>query len=336
MAVDDSRHQFFRRARAQTQALIEGDDAGGWSPESAPSSRRYRVLEIDAKTALTPFGMGSGWSLNPYGGCVHACLYCYVPDVAKLERPNWGSYVLVKRNLPALLSQELRAKSKDEIFMSSATDPYQPIEGRARITRLSLEALARNPWPLRVLTRSPLVVRDIDLFRSMDDVEVGLSIPTFDEGARKILEPHAPPIPARLKALRRLAEAGISTYVSFAPAYPPSGDVTPDGIADALVEAGVPRVFMGRWNYLEALRGPLRERVRGTHLHELPTLIENSAYFRHFTKRVATACKKTAIRFESWDDTSKAPRQRPSAKQAASPLPASITVQAPTPVAAQW
>src|SRR5207247_9514275 len=112
-------------------------------------------------------------------------------------------------------------------------------------------------WPVSVLSRSPLMLRDLDLFRQFDDIEVGMSVPTVDDRARALLEPWAPPIEARLRCLRQLADAGLTTFVSFAPAYPPPGGVTPERIADAFSVAGLTkrlmRTLVGRWGAREAI-----------------------------------------------------------------------------------
>src|SRR2546422_2700103 len=126
------------------------------------------------------------------------------------------------------LAKEIRKVPKGLVAISTATDPYQFVEGKYRITRHALEVLLRAQWPVSVLSRSPLMLRDLDLFRQFDDIEVGMSVPTVDDRARALLEPWAPPIEARLRCLRQLADAGLRTFVSFAPAYPPTGGVTPE------------------------------------------------------------------------------------------------------------
>jgi DNA repair photolyase len=299
-APDDARHSVLARARTGTQARL--DPSGGtWVHDPPADPATYEVLEVEAKTALTDFGLGSGYSLNPYMGCSHACLYCYVPDVARVERPRWGTYVIAKRNLPTLLARELRRRPRDDVFLSSATDPYQPAEGRHHITRACLELLARADWPLRVLTRSPLVTRDTEILRAFTDIDVGMSVPTLDDEARRVLEPHAPNIPGRLAALRRLADAGLRTHVSFAPAYPFTGGVTPEYVAEAFRDAGVHTVVAGPWRYLESLRDPLAARLRGTALEPMTTLVERPGYQRLLFRRLGVALERAGVGFEVYD-----------------------------------
>lgn len=299
--VDDRNHSVLRRARRVSQSLLSTEAAEwAWKPPTEPGS--YELLEVDAKSALTVLGLpGGGWSLNPYMGCNHACLYCYVPNVTRVERARWGSYVIVKRNLPTLLAHELKRNVRDDVFLSSATDPYQAAEGEARITRRCLEILARADWPVDLLTRSPLVTRDIDVLTRFSEVDVGLSVPTLDDGARRVLEPSAPPIEGRLKALRRLADAGLPTRVSFAPAFPLTGGVTIDDVVERFRDAGVRLVTAGGWRYMASLRGPLAERLRGTEFEPFTRLVELESYYRHFFRRLKEACAKVGIEVEVYD-----------------------------------
>lgn len=273
LTVDDTRHSVLSRARAPGQTYIDSYATGTLSLDALIPRDSYgdvEIKEIESKSALTwmgdPFDQ---WGLNPYMGCSHACAYCYVPDVAHLERPRWGSYVVVKRNLPTILAHELRTKARHAVFLSSATDPYQAAEREHGITRKCLEQLLRADWPLRVLTRSPLVRRDTDLFSSFTDVSVGMSVPTLDDGARAVIEPRAPPIEGRLRALRSLADAGLDTYANLMPLYPLTGGITPGRVATAFEEAGVRRVYAGGWNYLAGVLPVLRERVAGTAYEDL-------------------------------------------------------------------
>src|SRR5437879_13718741 len=128
-------------------------------------------------------------------------------------------------------------------MISTATDPYQFVEGRYLVARHALEVLLRAQWPVSILSRSPLMVRDVDLFAQFQTIDVGMSVPTLDDRARALLEPWAPPIEARLRCLQPLADVGLDTSVTFAPAYPPTGDVTADAIAAEFAARGVAEVF---------------------------------------------------------------------------------------------
>lgn len=283
--VNDARHSVLGKARPLQQASMDAFLAGRPERLLPPDAfGTYEVREVEARTALTKCAMpGEPWSLNPYMGCSHDCAYCYVPDVAHVERPKWGSYVIVKRNLPTILAHEMQRKERRTIFLSSATDPYQPVEATHLVTRRCLEVMRRHDWPLGVLTRNPLVKRDATLLRSFTDVEVGMSIPTLDDDARKLIEPGAPNIEGRLRTLRALADEGISTFANMMPAYPLTGGHSPDDIARAFRDAGVSAVHAGAWRYLDTVLPVLRSRLAGSdHEALLATVAEPGYYARMF------------------------------------------------------
>ncbi len=197
--------------------------------------RRY--TEQDATRALTPTGgflSGFGFSLNPYVGCAFGdrggCPFCYVRalPVARADSGAWGSWVIAKRNLPQLLDRELTALARSRrlaetaIFMSSATDPYQGLERRMRLTRAALALMADRP-PRRLLlqTRSPMVERDIDLLcRLGTHVVVSLTLETDDDRVRRRLTPTSPSVARRVRTARRLRAAGIFVQLAIAPMMP--------------------------------------------------------------------------------------------------------------------
>ena len=168
-------------------------------------------------------------SLNPYTGCSFGCSYCYVRQmpVSLFHKKEWGTWVNIKQEAAALLRKELaRAKAKGPvtIFMSSSTDPYQPVEYSEEVTRSLLAVMAEDPPDfLLVQTRSPLVRRDIDLLQEMKDrVRVSMTVETDLEEIKRAFTPNAPPIAARLKTLELLAAADIPTQATIAPVLPSS------------------------------------------------------------------------------------------------------------------
>jgi DNA repair photolyase len=193
------------------------------------------ILEIKAKSALVRSKIsGVDYVINPYLGCGHGCRYCYAVFMRKYShhpQSAWGSFVEPKTNIAAVLKDELRRKKRPgRAMLSSVCDPYQPLEQRYRLTRACLEALREWGWGIDILTRSPLVTRDLDLLAATPGVSVGFSIPTDNDEVRKVLEPNAPPIGARLSALKRVYEAGVSTWVFIAPMLP----MNPARLIDAI------------------------------------------------------------------------------------------------------
>lgn len=178
-------------------------------------------------TKASGFLNGYQYTLNPYIGCSFQCFYCYVRrlPISLFKKKEWGTWVEVKEEEGKQFRLELKkAKEKGNvtIFMSSSTDPYQPIEVNEKITRMLIEEMVdQKPNFLFVQTRSPLVTRDIDLFQKLKDhVLVSITIETDREDMRKRFTPYAPPLQARMKALKMLKEAGIPTQAAVAPVLP--------------------------------------------------------------------------------------------------------------------
>jgi DNA repair photolyase len=162
------------------------------------------------------------------------------------HREPWGQFVDVKVNAPDLLRLEITKKKPGRVWVSGVCDPYQPLEAKYRLTRECLEILVFNDWPVVVQTRSPLVLRDINILKEGRNFEVGLSITTADDNIRKLFEPDAPSIKDRVDALDKLHRAGIRTYVMIAPMLPGS-----EGLAEILA-GKVDYVIVDRMNYHHA------------------------------------------------------------------------------------
>jgi DNA repair photolyase len=210
-----------------------------------PVARRpgeVRVTEIAAKSALNRVrGMGFTWSLNPFTGCAHQCVFCYARGTHAYRELDgvreWGSVLGVKVNVAAVLRAELASRTYrgEEIAVGTATDPYQALEGSYRLMRGILTALRDARAPFHITTRSPLIVRDLDLLAQCArraDVGVAVSIATLDEALAREIEPTVAPPRQRLRAVRALADAGIRVGVAVAPVLP---DVTDDAASLASV-----------------------------------------------------------------------------------------------------
>ena len=208
-----------------------------------PGGSRIAIRETRCSTLLhrLSYGSSTGYTANLYKGCTHGCVYCYAPSLTHDER-RWGSYVDVKVNAPEVLERELRGLRKDQVFLSSASDPYQPVEAKYGLTRRCLEKLRRHGFPVSILTRSPLVLRDLEILTRLEKVKVGMSITTIP--VRQI-EPGVPPLQRRVETLRALSKAGISTWVSLAPVVPGLVMVDLDQLFEDLKDAGVPSVSFG-------------------------------------------------------------------------------------------
>jgi DNA repair photolyase len=187
---------------------------------------------IDSKSLLTsPKGFIGlyKFTLNPYSGCSFRCDYCYARFFApSIETQNtWGHWVKVKQNAVDLIRRARRVKSAekrldvgDTIYMSSVTDPYQPIEHKVGLTRRILEELVEVQPRLTIQTRSPIALRDIDLFQKFEYIRINFTITTDSEEVRYRYEPHCPAIEARLKAAKKVAQAGVPIGISISPMLP--------------------------------------------------------------------------------------------------------------------
>ncbi|MFC1787059.1 radical SAM protein [Halobacteriota archaeon] len=157
------------------------------------------VKEVYAKTILSKSKVFD-YTINPYIGCEHDCTYCYARFMKRFTDHNedWGEFVDIKINAAGLLRRELKKKQVGKVWISGVCDPYQPLEKKYELTRRCLEVLLKSGWPVTIQTKSPLVLRDLELLREFDEIEVGLTITTADENIRKIFEPKAPPIKQRI------------------------------------------------------------------------------------------------------------------------------------------
>jgi DNA repair photolyase len=190
-----------------------------------------RYQEIQCRSALNAVkGMPFAWTLNPYRGCTHACEYCFARRYqTQLELgagDEFSTMIFVKTNFVEVLRRELdRPKWTRELAaLGTATDPYQPIEGHYKLTRGTLQALAAGRTPVGLLTKGPMIVRDIDvlqdLFRATSGSSVCVSVPTVDEAAWRALEPGTAHPMQRLRAVKALVEAGLDAGVLMAPLVP--------------------------------------------------------------------------------------------------------------------
>ena len=199
-------------------------------------------------------GMPFGWSLNPYTGCAHRCTFCYVRAFERrADRPSddrYGRSIRVKVNIADVLARELARPSwrGEQIAIGAATDPYQPCEGRYRLTRACLEVLGRAGTPFSLITRGPMIVRDLDVLAeaaTRTDVTVMFSVPTLDHDVWRTTEPGTAPPRQRLRALTALVEAGIDAGVGMAPVLPGLSD-RPEQLAEvvkAARAAGATRIW---------------------------------------------------------------------------------------------
>lgn len=181
------------------------------------------MQEIKASSIITKSNLpDADYVINPYTGCMHSCLYCYARFMKKFtgHTEPWGEFIDVKVNAADLIPTETDKYQGKFVFLSSVTDPYLPLEKKYRLTRKILKKLIFLQPNLGIQTKSDLILRDIDLLKQFDNCEAGFTITTLNDNLRQEIEPLASPIGARIKALKKLKEAGIKTYVFIGPILP--------------------------------------------------------------------------------------------------------------------
>jgi DNA repair photolyase len=223
-----------------------------------PSTRRglttlgakpMTVRLVQCSSALSRSRLpGLDWALNPYRGCSHGCAYCYAQDVTRFDTSvPWGESVEVKVNLVQRLKKELEKGTKGVYGIGTVTDPYQPLEKKYELTRGALVVLKRHGARASVLSKSDLVLRDIDLLRSWPGVEVGMSISCLDDSLAALIEPRAPSPRKRFDAISRLTCEGVKSYLMIAPLIPSLTD-SEENLRALVREAGEASVKSIIWD----------------------------------------------------------------------------------------
>jgi len=242
----------FERARIEpdldalsTDALVDSPD-----PAFEPTPQRTQAIPDPSRTALTfnkspdiPFDA----SLNPYRGCEHGCAYCYARPTHEYLGYSPGvdfeTKILVKERAPEILRRELAAPrwKPQVVSLSGVTDAYQPLERKLELTRRCIEVFKEFRNPISIITKNALVTRDLDLFRELNEyqaISINLSLTTLDRSLQRVLEPRASAPHERLRAVERLAEAGIPVGVNIAPIIPGLTDAETPALLKAAANAG--------------------------------------------------------------------------------------------------
>lgn len=224
---------------------------------------KIKIREIECKSAIGKCGFpGGGLAINPYVGCGHGCVYCYARFIKRFtgHEERWGSFVDARMNIAEVLKKQMRSAKYQgrQIYIGTVTDPYQPIEKKYQLTRKVLKVLLDYSNPISILTKSDLVLRDIDLLKKFKDVDVNFTINTLDERWKKFVEPNSPTVEKRLQAAKMLAEEGLKVFALMGPYWP--FFINPEALFQEFKKAGISQVFTesfnaigGNWTGVEAV-----------------------------------------------------------------------------------
>lgn len=262
------------------------------------------VRETVAKSILNRTPLGD-YSLNCYTGCTHACVYCYARFMQRFHphAEPWGDFVDVKVNAVEVLKRQLRRAEPGEVFVSSACDGWQPIENQWRLTRRCCELLLERGFRVSLLTKSALVLRDMDLF-SGADVTVGVSVSTLDERLRRLWEPGAASVEKRFEVIAEAKRRGLTTSIMFGPLLPFLSDsqAALTALFERAAQAGIDRVWVDALNARPRV-WPAVAKLLGQHFSELRTPYQRilfdrpakEAYRAELQRRIARAADETGL-----------------------------------------
>ena len=258
-----------------------------------------KIKEIKAKSIIVKTNLPDGdFVINPYVGCTHGCKYCYARFMKRFtgHAEPWGSFVDIKNNAPDLIPKDTNSYKGKSITISSVTDPYQPIEGKYKITRKILGRLIPLQPHLELMTKSDLVVRDIDLFKQFKNCIVTLSFSITDEKLRKQIEPLSSPGKQKINALEELHKAKIRTALFVSPIFP---QITDWGKIINETQSFVDEYWFENLNLYPSIKGEIFSFLRKNR----PELVEkykkiyskNSNYWNIEENKIIEFCKKNKI-----------------------------------------
>ncbi len=268
--------------------------------EKSPPSKTIRIREVECRSLLNKSGLAD-YAVNCYAGCGHGCRYCYARFATRFSHPgeDWGGFVDVKINARVVLEKEVKRRRTGRVFLSSVCDGWQPAESRYGLTGQCLELLLRHGFPVTILTKNALVLRDLNLLEGKPGVELGVTVTTLNERMRKLIEPGASVAKDRFRVLEEACRKGIETYAFVGPLMPGLTD-TEENLTDLLKEmkeTGVSHFYIDRLN----LRFGVWPAVRTLFEKHDPQLLDvcrrvlfNAPEREAYTLRLASMARKIA------------------------------------------
>lgn len=250
-----------------------------------------KIREIQCKSAIGKCGFpGGGLAINPYVGCGHSCVYCYARFIKRFtgHTEKWGSFIDARVNIADVLEKQMKSSryKGEQIYIGTVTDPYQPIEKKYRLTRSILQVLVNHNNPVSILTKSDLVLQDIDLLKRFKDIDVNFTVATLDEEWKKLVEPNSSSIRERLKAMERLSREGISVLAMMGPYWPVFTDS--EALFKEFKRVGVKHVFTESFNTIggnwTGVEGVLSEYYPELLVEIKETLFDKKKFYSFYSK----------------------------------------------------
>lgn len=254
------------------------------------------IQTVACKSALSKSTLpGLAYTFNPYIGCTHGCLYCYVPDVlrGRVISSKWGSEVMLKEPILDRLKFDLHRAKKGIVGVSTVTDPYQQVERSLCITREALKLLKEAQFPVSIQTKSALVVRDIDIIRE-GNMEVGITVTSMNDSFRRLFEPRASPPAERARALKELCLKGIHTWIFYGPIIPGYNDSLEDiqDIVELAAETQC-RIIYDRLNLKPLMLSRINKNLTKEKIVQIRRGISESTFMQ-----LRELCRKSGIKCE--------------------------------------
>jgi DNA repair photolyase len=262
-----------------------------------------KIREIQCKSAIGKCGFpGGGLAINPYVGCGHSCVYCYARFIKRFtgHTEEWGTFVDARVNVADILKKQMKSpKYKGErIFIGTVTDPYQPIEKKYKLTRGILQVLMDYRNPVSILTKSDLVLRDIDLLKKFKDADVDFTVTTLDEKWKKFTEPNSSTIEERLKAMEQLTKERITVLAMMGPYWPVFTE--PEALFKEFKGVGVKHVFTESFNTVGGNYSGVEKVLKKNYPKLLPEIQEtlfNKKKFYEFYNKAQNKIKQLSKKY---------------------------------------
>jgi len=242
------------------------------------------------------------YALNPYVGCEHGCAYCYSRALLRDDElaRRWGSFVWAKRRFLDRLRADLKRKPKGVIGVGTATDPYQPLEAKLKLTEQALKLILAYKFNASIQTKSPLMLRDVETIKA-GRFDVGVTVTTLNMDIAKILEPRAPPPKDRLKALEKLSEAGVETWLFYGPIIPGLNDdeETISGIVEEASRIGCCLLYYDKLNLKAGVLVSLSKALAQTFpevVRRIPETLSNQSYWAKVSRRIEEECRRADVK----------------------------------------